>query len=67
MKKLDALEGNIVVFARDPVFQRTGWCLEGPLMYEMVTMEFVSKLIDRPGVLGDRFLVKDGKLEALDD
>lgn len=46
---MEPLEGKTLVYRKDPVFNRAGWCIMGSLVAEMQTMEWVDALVEKHG------------------
>jgi hypothetical protein len=58
-----ALEGETLIYRRDPIFGIGGWCIKcGNLILEMQSMQWVDKLVTKRGTTGMMGVVKNKKL-----
>lgn len=44
---MTTLEGKTLVYREDPIFPRKGWCIQGSLVAEMQTMEWVNAIVKK--------------------
>lgn len=66
-QRCGSLEGKTLVYRRDPLFGRCGWCIRtGELISEMQTMGWVDALVPMRGAIDQTGIVKDGKLILAD-